>query len=51
MSCDLCGAEGVSTNFCETCGVDYCENCALGAHDMMHELAAEAQASVDRWLL
>ena len=50
MSCDLCGATGTRTRFCDACGVDYCEDCALGAHDAMHEIAAEAQRVAEEWL-
>ncbi len=48
MDCDVCGASEVSTEFCDTCGVDYCEDCAFGAHDAMHEIAAEAHARAER---
>lgn len=46
MGCDICGAKEVKTRFCMHCGVDYCEDCALGAHDAMHELVVEEQR---RW--
>lgn len=45
MVCDLCRTL-TWTRWCEHCGVDYCEDCALGAHDAMHELVVEEQ---HRW--
>ena len=50
MSCDVCGAQDGQTRWCETCGVDYCESCALGAHDMMHEISMAGQARAEEWL-
>ncbi len=46
MGCDLCGVQEAHVEFCVVCGVDYCADCALGAHDMMHEIAA---AEAERW--
>ncbi len=46
MGCDLCGVQEARTRFCDVCGVDYCEECALGAHEAMHEVAVE---NARRW--
>jgi primosomal protein N' len=50
VSCDVCGAQEVRTRFCEACGVDFCADCALGAHDVMHELAADEYERMQRWV-
>jgi hypothetical protein len=42
LACDVCGSQLGDTRFCQVCGVDYCEECALGAHPEMHALALPA---------
>jgi hypothetical protein len=41
LVCDVCGGYNLRTRWCELCGVDYCDDCKLGAHEAMHELLAE----------
>lgn len=57
LACDLCGYDPASDyadearamKFCDTCGVDYCDECKLGAHDAMHEIAAAAAERTAGW--
>lgn len=46
--CDLCGGWLIRTRWCDVCGVDYCDDCQLGAHDAMHELLAAEQDGGER---
>lgn len=48
LVCDLCGQPG-RTRFCDVCGVDYCEDCSMGAHPAVHELTEPEYERARRW--